>query len=346
MARAVAATAEGGGAELDRAAEELGGLGFRVWSAELSARAADAWAAEGEQRAATASQRTSDRERSRLPPVQTPRPGPGPERRAAHTRRERGDRLDRRSRRQQQRHRVPAAPLGANGRDPPAPHLPQARHRGSGRAGRGHRVGPPPPRPGPTPADPDQPGSRSRTRAVDGVLDLRHGLLGDVHGGRHPVLVDGGGPGPATDPDRPVDLGRGRRSVAARPDRTSGRRPARAPAPRRRDASDLGSARPRPARPPPARRSRSRRGLASREGRPPSPHPGPIAARPAPGDPRPPARGRGPPGAGGGGAGRHRSRSVAACRGWPRGRCAVGAGRPGWPTTVAGPPGGRRTGPG
>ena len=58
--------------EIHRAADELGSLGFRLWSAELSARAADAWAAVGDQRAAALSQRSSDGQRSQLPEAMTP----------------------------------------------------------------------------------------------------------------------------------------------------------------------------------------------------------------------------------------------------------------------------------
>ncbi|MEM9560971.1 MAG: LuxR C-terminal-related transcriptional regulator [Actinomycetota bacterium] len=72
LARAVAACVTNRGDDLDRAAAGLGDLGFRLWSAELSARAADAWASAGEPRAATASQRASEQERARLPAARTP----------------------------------------------------------------------------------------------------------------------------------------------------------------------------------------------------------------------------------------------------------------------------------
>lgn len=72
LARAVTACAADEGAGLDRAADELGSLGFRLWSAELSARAADSWAAAGEPRAAASSQRSSDHQRAQLPAAMTP----------------------------------------------------------------------------------------------------------------------------------------------------------------------------------------------------------------------------------------------------------------------------------
>ncbi len=72
LAAAVSAWASGDGPELDGAAERLAGRGFRLWAAELSARAADAWAGAGDQRAATASQRTSDEWRAGLPAIRTP----------------------------------------------------------------------------------------------------------------------------------------------------------------------------------------------------------------------------------------------------------------------------------
>ncbi len=72
IARAVAACVADRGGALDEVAGELGRLGFRLWSAELSARAADAWASAGDPRAANASQRSSDQQRARLPAARTP----------------------------------------------------------------------------------------------------------------------------------------------------------------------------------------------------------------------------------------------------------------------------------
>ena len=72
LARSVAACAGGDAARLDDAATTLADGGYRLWAAELSARAADLWSSAGERRAATASQRSSDQERAQLPAAHTP----------------------------------------------------------------------------------------------------------------------------------------------------------------------------------------------------------------------------------------------------------------------------------
>lgn len=72
LADASAAVVAGDPARLLATSEELGGLGFVVWAAELAAMAADAWSSDGDQRAAAAAQRICDVFRRRFPDIGTP----------------------------------------------------------------------------------------------------------------------------------------------------------------------------------------------------------------------------------------------------------------------------------
>jgi DNA-binding NarL/FixJ family response regulator len=71
LARAVRASADRDPASLDRVADDFRQLGFTLWAAEFSARAADRWSADGNQRAATASQRAAARLQGQVGSVRT-----------------------------------------------------------------------------------------------------------------------------------------------------------------------------------------------------------------------------------------------------------------------------------